>query len=258
MFVTLKFHHHQFLTLCMLGTFVHAFLLSAYFFFHNYLLKKFSPAYSDWIQIRPKKMSGLTDLVLRLFANVISRWQNTSLARRQLTRCLLLVSGLGGGSGGNLCHIDTFQIHFICDVFLWNKSDESLCHLLILLKSNFSKKKIRNTTSAFLNRLNPDQARQNVGHDLDPICLTLWWYSWKIFFLKKLIRQKKHKKFQLMSQVKLLPSQTYDVKKFYLVLWSRKKNAGLNFFVTMNMSWWSILTLFRARLLSHFFEKIFL
>ena len=33
----------------------------------------------------------------------------------------------------------------------------------------------------FANSLDPDQARQNVGPDLDPNCLTLWWYSWKIF-----------------------------------------------------------------------------
>ena len=29
----------------------------------------------------------------------------------------------------------------------------------------------------FTNRLDPDLARQNVGPDLDPICLTLGWYS---------------------------------------------------------------------------------
>ena len=34
----------------------------------------------------------------------------------------------------------------------------------------------------FANSLEPDQAWQNVGPDLDPNCLTLWWYSWKIFF----------------------------------------------------------------------------
>ena len=41
----------------------------------------------------------------------------------------------------------------------------------------------------FANSLDPDQAWQNVGPDLDPNCLTLWWYSWKIF-LKKLILKK--------------------------------------------------------------------
>ena len=35
----------------------------------------------------------------------------------------------------------------------------------------------------FVNSLDPDQAQQNVGPDLDPNCLTLWWYSWKIFLL---------------------------------------------------------------------------
>ena len=38
----------------------------------------------------------------------------------------------------------------------------------------------------FADSLDQDQARQNVGPDLDPNCLALWWYSWKIF-LKKLI-----------------------------------------------------------------------
>ena len=33
----------------------------------------------------------------------------------------------------------------------------------------------------FANSLDPDQARQNVGPDLDPNSLTLWWYSWLFF-----------------------------------------------------------------------------
>ena len=35
----------------------------------------------------------------------------------------------------------------------------------------------------FAKNLDPGQARQNVGHDLDPNCLTFWCYSWKIVFL---------------------------------------------------------------------------
>ena len=42
----------------------------------------------------------------------------------------------------------------------------------------------------FANRLDPDQAQQNVGPDLDPICLTLCWYSPKNFS-KKLILKKR-------------------------------------------------------------------
>ena len=42
----------------------------------------------------------------------------------------------------------------------------------------------------FANSLDPDQAWQKVGPDLDPNCFTLWWYSWKIF-LKRLIKKKK-------------------------------------------------------------------
>ena len=45
----------------------------------------------------------------------------------------------------------------------------------------------------FANSLDPDQAWHNVRPDLDPNCLTLWWYSWMIV-LKKLIKKKKKKK----------------------------------------------------------------
>ena len=45
---------------------------------------------------------------------------------------------------------------------------DNCCHLLITLVP--------------VNSLNPDQARQNVGPDLDPSCLTLRWYP--IFFEK--------------------------------------------------------------------------
>ena len=44
----------------------------------------------------------------------------------------------------------------------------------------------------FANSLDPDQARQNVGPDLDPDCLTLWCYSWKIFFEKVKLKKKIH------------------------------------------------------------------
>ena len=42
----------------------------------------------------------------------------------------------------------------------------------------------------FANSLDPDQARQNVGPDLDRNYLTLWWCSWKISPPKKLILDK--------------------------------------------------------------------
>ena len=64
------------------------------------------------------------------------------------------------------------------------------CHLLI----------------TFENSLDPDQ---NVGPDLDPNCMTLWWYSWKTF-LKNLILKnknpqttKKHIKLPSMQRVNL-------------------------------------------------------
>ena len=49
------------------------------------------------------------------------------------------------------------------------------CHLLI----------------TFANSLDSDQARQNVGTDLDPT-VTLWWYSWKIFCKIQLKKKPKH------------------------------------------------------------------
>ena len=33
----------------------------------------------------------------------------------------------------------------------------------------------------FANSLDPDQARQNAQPNLDPCCLSFWWYSWKTF-----------------------------------------------------------------------------
>ena len=43
----------------------------------------------------------------------------------------------------------------------------------------------------FANSLDPDQARQNIGSDLDINCLTLWWYSWKISFENVNLKKKK-------------------------------------------------------------------
>ena len=58
----------------------------------------------------------------------------------------------------------------------------------------------------FANSLDPDQARQNVGPDLDPNCLTLRWYSLKIYltnnFRKKCTDDKKHAKLPSIQRVK--------------------------------------------------------
>ena len=57
-------------------------------------------------------------------------------------------------------------------------------HMLWVLIRSASQRLI-----AFANSLDQNQARQNVGPDLDPNCLTFWWYSWQIF-LKKFILEK--------------------------------------------------------------------
>ena len=46
----------------------------------------------------------------------------------------------------------------------------------------------------FANSLDPDQAQQNIGPDLDPNSLTLWWYSWETFLNKVNLKKKKKKK----------------------------------------------------------------
>ena len=47
----------------------------------------------------------------------------------------------------------------------------------------------------FANSLDPDQDRRNVGPDLDPNCLTLWWCSWKNFMKKVILKicSRRHK-----------------------------------------------------------------
>ena len=46
----------------------------------------------------------------------------------------------------------------------------------------------------FANSLDPDQARQNVGPDLDPNCLTLMVFLKDCFLKKKKLKKKKKKK----------------------------------------------------------------
>ena len=59
----------------------------------------------------------------------------------------------------------------------------NFCHLLI----------------TFANSLDPDQARQNVGSDLDPNCLTLWWYSWEIILEKLILKKIFHRRQKSMQ-----------------------------------------------------------
>ena len=65
---------------------------------------------------------------------------------------------------------------------------------------------------SYANSLNPDQARQNVGRDLDPNCLTPWWYSFLESFSKKgnlkkkSADDKKHEKLLRQGQIINLPT----------------------------------------------------
>ena len=53
---------------------------------------------------------------------------------------------------------------------------------------------------AIANSLDPDQAQQNVGPDLDPDCLTLWKYSRREFFEKVNVGKKSADKKYLASK----------------------------------------------------------
>ena len=114
----------------------------------------------------------------------------------------------------------TFHAYYFWNVkayFLWKISKHiSNCLLLKFfpaqsINSFPASGDFRHLLITFANSLDPDQARQNIRPDLDQNCLTLWWYSWKIF-LKSKIKKKKnpqktkkeHAKLSSMKRVKLM------------------------------------------------------
>ena len=68
----------------------------------------------------------------------------------------------------------------------------------------------------FANSLDPDQARQSFELDLDQNFLTLWWYCWKNFsnklILKKISRRQKFMKNLLLD----LPTCTYPFRNWWI------------------------------------------
>ena len=62
----------------------------------------------------------------------------------------------------------------------------------------------------FANRLDPCQAQQNFGPDMDPICLTLRRYSWNNFLEKKISRQKKPVKLPRGQRAKIYLILLYE------------------------------------------------
>ena len=128
-------------------------------------------AYPVWF-LRFKMMQHRVKQLSHKFINIISH-KTLTLQQLHFQISLLFYLQLDVSSHIIRC-IESFTKRlYLRELFT------SKCHLLI--------------TSA--NSLDPDQARQNVGPDLDPICLTLRWYSWKNFsrklILKKFSRQQK-------------------------------------------------------------------
>ena len=54
---------------------------------------------------------------------------------------------------------------------------QSVCHTHGILERNFIYLLVSSADNLITNNLDPDQARQNVRSDQDPVCLTLSWYS---------------------------------------------------------------------------------
>ena len=85
----------------------------------------------------------------------------------------------------------------------------------------------------FENSLDPDKAQHFVGPDLDPNCLTLWWYSWnnhwKKLILKKIIsrRQKGMKNYPVNKEL-------IQMSETLLAEW------GSPFRTTPTHHWWNV------------------
>ena len=83
----------------------------------------------------------------------------------------------------------------------------------------------------FADSLDWDQAQHFVGPDLDPNCLTLWWYSRKIFFLKKLIWKKKNP-----QMTKNACKITQHAKGLAIIWFDRNTKVSAKFKWTMKAS----------------------
>ena len=83
----------------------------------------------------------------------------------------------------NLISKDTHLV-FSMSILIFSLLRRSICQTQLKLIINYQRLLL-----TFANSLGPDQARQNVGPDLDPNCLTLGWCSGKNFS-KQLISKK--------------------------------------------------------------------
>ena len=72
---------------------------------------------------------------------------------------------------------ELFLYRVIQETFLWSLAEIGLLKQMLIL----GRGTLTLPASVVLNSFDPDQARQNVGPNLDPNCLTHWWYSWKNF-----------------------------------------------------------------------------
>ena len=135
-------------TLCMLDIF--SYFLSSADFFQNSLFQKILSrtllgCQTAWIQIRTDVSS--VQIWIQTDCKCYQQTTKVAASRRR----------------GNLVVVDrpsvwTVELTVTRSAFIAFTGD--FCRLLII----------------FGNSLDPNQARQNVGPDLDKTCLTLWWY----------------------------------------------------------------------------------
>ena len=98
----------------------------------------------------------------------VTVWRNSILVDPGVTHSITLHSSMNCNGTGHPWVTEDEEI-----VANSLPTSHTFCRLLII----------------FANSLKPDRARHNVGPDLNPNCLALWWYSWNSFW-KKLIFKK--------------------------------------------------------------------
>ena len=92
------------------------------------------------------------------------------------------VEGDGQSPGVNCTYTFTCELDASCQGLCYNMTNDSFFRdelaTLTITSGSYSKvRRITNYQIFFANNLDSDQARQNVGPDLDPNCLTLRSYS---------------------------------------------------------------------------------
>ena len=145
---------------------------------------------NNWAQLQGMKKKNLDNL--RLSSATINRQRKINCFCDQKSMSLVWLHTFSSFSFQNFVKNDVYKSYEVGPVQMTDKTLYSLlpgdtfCHLLI----------------TFAKSLDPDQAPQNVGPDLDPNCLTFWWYSLRMF-KKKLLFEKNEQTTEKHAKLRL-------------------------------------------------------